>query len=376
MYIAIIDPVGGHGGMNYYDFGLAKGLVSAKNRVVVYTSEETDTPMGLSFQVKKSFRGIWGEAPRFLRAIKFVYCLLATLRDAKANDVDVVHYHFFGYTLLELLCVRLAKYYSFSVVVTAHDVECFAGKHDANRALKILSYVDKVIAHNEVSKQELVSRIDLPASSIYIVPHGNYIDSIDKVPEKSVARKFFGLSHDDKVILFFGQIKKVKGLDILLRSLPQVIKHYPGLKLVIAGKVWKDNLSLYEKIIHENQLAGNIISHIHYIPDADVANYYQMADLVVLPYRKIYQSGVLLMAMSYTVPVLTSDIKGMTEIIDDERNGYIFESENIASLSSKLIQTLSDSVKLANVGKSGYTTVFTEHSWNRIGQITSKIYEK
>lgn len=376
MNIAIVEPVGGHGGMNYYDFGLAKGLVAAQNKVIVYTCEETSVPSGLPFQVNVSFKGIWGEAPKFLRALKFVRCLFATLRDAKVNDVDVVHYHFFGYTMLELFSVKLARYYGFNVVVTAHDVECFAGEYDAKKALKVLSYADKVIAHNEVSKRELVSKITLLPSNIYIVPHGNYLDSIDILPKKSHARRFLGLSNSDKVILFFGQIKRVKGLDILLRSLSDVIKRYPDLKLVIAGKVWKDNFSMYEEIIRENRLDENIVSHIHYISDSEVSKYYLAADLVVLPYRKIYQSGVLLMAMSYSAPVLTSNIRGMTEIIDDGINGYTFESESIPSLSSKLIQVLSDPVKLTNIGKSGYTTVSTKHSWNRIGKITSKVYEE
>ena len=101
--IAIIEPVGGHGGMNYYDFGLASGLSRAGCDVFIYTSEETYVPDGLPFVVKKSFRGIWGKAPKLLRAVRYVYCLTRSLIDAKLNGVTLVHYHFFHYTNLQPL---------------------------------------------------------------------------------------------------------------------------------------------------------------------------------------------------------------------------------------------------------------------------------
>lgn len=375
MNVALIEPVGGHGGMNYYDFGLARGLSAAHCKVVVYTSEETRVPDGLPFVVNKSFKGIWGSAPKLLRAIRFSFCLLSTLKDAKAIGLDIAHYHFFHYTALEALCVKAASMYGFDVVVTAHDVESFSGERDTKKARKVLSSADKVIAHNEISKQELVDKIGIPSRLVGVVPHGNYIDYIKGGEDKVAARKAIGLSSHDRVILFFGQIKKVKGLDILLQSLPRVIKQYPDLKLVIAGKVWKDDFSKYDDLIKKHGLASNVVSHIHYIPDDDVANYYRAADLVVLPYRKIYQSGVLLMAMSYSVPVLASDIPGMTEIIVDDKTGYIFKSEDVEGLSTKLIQVLSNMDDLRKTGKAGFETVSSSYDWNVIGRKTHEVYE-
>ncbi len=375
MKVAIIEPVGGHGGMNYYDFGLANGLSASYCNVLVYTSEETIVAQGLPFEVKKTFRGIWGKAPKILRAARFVYCLFSSLKDAKVNDVKIVHYHFFHYTVLEHLCMTLASAFSFRIVVTAHDVESFSGKRDSGKARKILTLADRVIAHNKVSKQELISKALVLESIVRVVPHGNYLESIGDFPNKDVARKAIGLSPDDKVILFFGQIKKVKGLDILLRSLPGAIKHHPDIKLVIAGKVWKDDFSNYQKIIREHGIENNVVTYIQYIPDDDVANFYKAADLVVLPYKKIYQSGVLLMAMSFMVPVLASDLPGIIEIIKDGENGYVFESENVTSLTVELIKLFLDKSSLERIGKEGLKTVDKEYNWDRIGQMTSEIYK-
>ena len=88
-------------------------------------------------------------------------------------------------------------------------------------------------------------------------------------------------------------------------------------------------------------LHENVRLDIRYIPDEQVSNYYCAADFVVLPYKKIFQSGVLLMAMSYGTPVITSNIPGMTEIVTDGINGLTFQSEDVASLAASLLGALS-----------------------------------
>ena len=373
--IAILEPVGGHGGMNYYDFGLAGGI-AANNQVILYTSEETYVPKDLLFEVKKSFKGVWGEAPKLFRAYNFFYGLISSIVHAKINKIDIIHYHFFHYTIIEIICVKLAKLLLFKVVITAHDVESFSGARNIKKAHKVFMTADIVIAHNKVSKDELISKIRLPNDKIVIIPHGNYINTTVKLPSKKVARNKFNLFPDDKIILFFGQIKKVKGLEILLRSLPDVIKVYPKFKLIIAGKVWKDDFSNYETIIKDLGLCDKVISHIRYIPDDMVPYYYQAADLVVLPYKRIYQSGVLLMAMSYKVPVLVSNIPGMTEIISDCENGFIFNMGNSESLSRKLKSILSEQESLLRVKNVAFNQMLSYFSWDRIGKMTSDVYEK
>lgn len=107
-------------------------------------------------------------------------------------------------------------------------------------------------------------------------------------------------------------------------------------RLVIAGKVWKDDFSLYQRLIEEGGAAERISLNIRYIPDAEIPAFYGAADVVVLPYRKIYQSGVLLMAMSLGTPVVVSDLPGMTAIVEDRRNGLVFSSEDESHLAQVL----------------------------------------
>ncbi len=375
MKIAIIEPVGGHGGMNYYDFSLAEGLVSAGTSVIVYTCDKTIIPRGLPFEVKQTFKKIWGNNYKLLRALRFTLCLLRTLLDARRQQIELIHYHFFHYTKMETLCVLFAQLFGLRIVVTAHDVESFAGEYSDHAAGRILARVDKVIAHNSVSRRELIKKANLPVANIEIIPHGNYLNAIPKSPSPAVARKILNLASKEPVLLFFGQIKEVKGLDLLLQALPPVVAKFPNLKLLIAGKVWKDDFSKYTYLIKEKGLQNNIDLHIGYIPDEDVAIFYRSADLVVLPYRRIYQSGVLLMAMSFGLPVIVSDLEGMTEIIQNRQNGFVFRVDNPNSLSEQLINALSDQDQLKLMSQAGQETVTQQHNWKLIGQQTLKLYQ-
>lgn len=375
MKIAIIEPVGGHGGMNYYDFGLAEGLVAAGADVIVYTCDKTDVSHDLPFEVKRSFNKIWGGTHKLLRAARFTLCLFNTLLDARRQEVELVHYHFFHYSIMETLCVSLAQLFRFKIVVTAHDVESFAGEYSNSAAGRILAKADKVIAHNDISRKELKEHANLLVEKIAIIPHGNYLNAIPKSPSLAEARKTLNLTPNGPVILFFGQIKEVKGLDLLLQALPSVIAKFPTLKLVIAGKIWKDDFSKYEKLIKENGLQGNIDLHVRYIPDKDVATFYRSADLVVLPYRRIYQSGVLLMAMSYGIPVVASDLEGMVEVVSDGLDGFIFKKGNTISLSEKLIHALANAERLKQVSRAGLEKMQTYHDWHIIGKQTLMLYQ-
>lgn len=376
MKIAIIEPVGGHGGMNYYDFGLCYGLAQAGVEVTLYTCDETIVPQSLAFNVELYFQKIYGNAPKLLRAGRYLVGLLRSLSDARSFGATLVHFHFFHTSLLELLSVYLAKIYGFKVVVTAHDVDSFIGDSIQWMAQRAYHTSDLVIAHNQVSLKELIERLYIPQFNIRVIPHGNYINFTGIPETQQQSREELAVFGKGPFLLFFGQIKEVKGLDILLNALPNVIKKFPSIQLVIAGKVWKDNFSQYQALIEKHKLNNHVISHIRYIPDDLVGYYYSASDLVVLPYRKIYQSGALLMAMSFGRPVLVSNLEGMTEVIHDDVNGFVFRQGDSEHLAQRLNEVLSVPQKMSKIAEAGYATVSSRNSWIHIGEKTVQAYSE
>ncbi len=134
-------------------------------------------------------------------------------------------------------------------------------------------------------------------------------------------------------------------------------------------------LWVYEQLIKNKRLYNSVLMEIRYIPDEDVNYYFRAVDVVVLPYKKIYQSGVLLMAMSHSKPVIVSDLPGMTEIIKDGVNGAVFKTCDKSALARSIIETLSSKSKMKQYASGAYNTTIKRHSWTLVGRLTTEAYK-
>ncbi len=377
MRIAIIEPVGGHGGMDYYDFGLSQGLANTGANVVLHTCDETHIPVNANYQVRHTYKKIYGKSPSWQRGIRYIYGSIKALYSAVCEGRRLVHFHLFHVGLIETLNIFLAHICFREIVITAHDVESFVDKLEVPVLSRwVYKRAQLVIAHNQISKSELIDRIGLRSEKVCVIPHGNYLHSISAVPQQDDARAKLGVPKRSKLILFFGQIKDVKGLDLLLEAMPGVLEKHSEAMLMIAGKPWKSNFNKYDKIIKKLNIARSCITHIRYIPDEDVPLYYSACNLVVLPYHKIYQSGVVLMAMSYSKPVIVSDLPGMTEIVTDGKNGFVFLEGDKNDLIEHINQCLSDNILLDRIAARGLEYVKSQHDWSEIGKKTVTQYQK
>lgn len=373
--VAIIEPVGGHGGMDYYDFGLAAGLADAGINVVLHTCDETDIPSEDVFEVRHTFNNIYGKFSPWKRGIRYFQGSIMALLSAVSEEREIVHFHFFHVSILQIMQVLLARLFMRKVVITAHDVESFVEGLEVP-TLSHMAYrlAHRVIAHNQISKTELIERIGLNTEKIAVIPHGNYLHAIHALPSQAQARRRMNIAEQCKVILFFGQIKEVKGLNLLIAAMPEVLKKHPETVLLIAGKPWKSDFSVYQELIDKVGIRDHCITHIRFIPDDDVPFYYGACDLVVLPYRRIYQSGVVLMAMSYGKAVLVSDLPGMLEVVQDQETGFVFHSDNIVDLALKICNIFTNLPIIESVSKHGYNLMKVKYDWAVIGKKTKDIY--
>ena len=377
MNIALIEPVGGHGGMNYYDMSLARGLAAEGVSVTWYTCDKTMEADEEGVVVRKTFKGVYGSANKILRLFRFIYGLLVSLVSVRRSGGKVVHYHFFGMGPLESSMCLLARLFACRVVATIHDVESFAGLEGSVFSRLMFAAINQFIVHNKSSRKALldVAPEGFNQNTISIIHHGNYAGSVKRL-DMTTSRRALGLPEDGELVLFFGQIKEVKGLDLLLTAIPKVVKKMGNVTFLIAGKVWKDDFSRYQLIIDQLNLAPFVRTHIRYIPDEDVDIYYSAADVVALPYRKIYQSGVLLMAMSYGLPVVASDLLGMSEVVNHKMNGYLFKRNDADALAQALVDALADVKQRALVGEAARLLMETDYSWESAAEKTKAVYER
>ncbi len=368
MKIAIIDPVGGHGGMDYYDYGLAQGIASVGVEVIYHTSKKTNLRLYPNVQTKFTFQNLWDKQSKIKKIIAFFSGYRNAFKQTKKQRITIVHLHFFDMGWLNMLVLKLAKVYGLKTVVTIHDVDPFVGKVNTWEEKLAYKLTDAIIVHNQLSKKELLNKNILP-NKINIISHGNYLPFISKA---DIKQKEMDAPLE---LLFFGQIKEVKGLDILLKAMGEAVKSNTNLRLTIAGKPWKEDLNYYTQLIEKLELKEYVTTQFSYIPDNEVANYFANAHLVILPYKRIYQSGVLLLAMSYEKPVLCSNLEAFEEIVSHNNTGFVFENGNVCDLTKKIITIEKNREQLNLVQQNAFNLIEKEFNWTHIGGQTKQLYQ-
>jgi D-inositol-3-phosphate glycosyltransferase len=160
------------------------------------------------------------------------------------------------------------------------------------------------------------------------LPHPIYDIFGDKV-EKVAALKHLNLGLNEKHLLFFGFIRKYKGLELLLEAMADPRIKQMGVKLIVAGEYYEDPAP-YNKIIADNNLENNVVLKTEFIPSEEVRYYFCASDMVVQPYFTATQSGVTQIAYHFEKPMLVTNIGGLPEIVPDKKVGYVTEVNSTA----------------------------------------------
>ncbi len=135
-------------------------------------------------------------------------------------------------------------------------------------------------------------------------------------------RKEFGYTEKDKVLLFFGYVRKYKGLDLLIDAFPGIKSAIPNAKLLIVGEFY-DSPEFYSNKIKKLGIDKDTVVVNKFVTNEDVGKYYQVCDLVILPYRSATQSGILNVAYGFLKPVVVTNVGGLAEFVEDKKTGII-----------------------------------------------------
>ncbi len=358
--VAIIDPVGVKAGMNYYDMSLLRALSQKDVATFLYSNLQD----GVAEVTVKKFYGIFYKS-KIKQGLNLLSATLKSCADCKKNGVEVVLLHLFSTQLMSFIVFLICKLFGLKVIAIAHDVSSFVG--DDNRFFRNLIYnhfSDNIVVHNSFSLDYLLPLLNTKTvNNISVIKHGSFTDMPNDAISKSQARQQLGLNEKGKYLLFFGQIKKVKRLDVLLEAMKDVQEN---IKLIVAGKVWKDDFSVYQNIIDKHQLGNRVQLDIQFISNDKKELYFKASDVMVLPYEKIFQSGVLLTAMSYGMVSISSDIPAFRDVVDDNIDGFLFEKNDSQKLAKKINDVASNESRLNAVGDSARVKMLNVYSWDKI----------
>ena len=190
------------------------------------------------------------------------------------------------------------------------------GLKNASKLLTLSRIVEKEV--QPYSKEKKVFRSELPVYDCY--------KSIDESDTKKFKDKL-GFEQESFILLYFGYVRKYKGLDILIKAFPSILSEFPNARLLIVGEFYDDPKPYLEQIktlkIEEKVRVIN-----QFVPNEEVAKYYQVSDVVILPYRSATQSGILNVAYGFYKPVIVTDVGGLAEFVDEGKTGYVITPDS------------------------------------------------
>lgn len=370
-----------------YVFGLATSLISKGAALDLIGSDELDCPefrgkRGVNFlKLRGSQRPDVSLVRKVSRVSRYYAKLIGYAAIAKPRIFHILwnnRFEFFDRTLLMLYYKLLGK----RVVLTAHNVN--AGRRDSedthlNRLTLRIQYrlADHIFVHTEKAKRELIEEFRVQGSRITAIPFGinNSVPNTDLTP--SDAKRRLGISEGEKAILFFGRITPYKGLEYLIAAFERVLAQHENYRLIIAGR--PDKCERYWRTIREGireDVQRGILLRAGFIPDDETEIYFKAADVLVLPYKAIYQSGVLFLGHSFGLPVLAADVGSLKDDIVEGKTGSVFRPEDPGDL-AKAIERYFASDLYADLSSRrqeirDYAT--ERHSWDVVAQITTSVY--
>lgn len=364
--ISILDYAGAKAGMDYYSMSLAKAITKNDLVVSIYSNFVDTTNQGVF--VKPVFNiNVSKTIPKIMDAL---WGTLKASVGSRKNKADFVIMHLFSASLISFVQFLIMWIFGNRLVTIIHDVEGFKVEHLWYRKVIIQLFSWRLVVHNEYSRtQTIKSGFVKNENKLFVIKHGGFIEKLDiqKKVDLSAALKHFNLDENTQYALFFGQISEAKGLHVLLNAIPHLKKE---LKIIVAGRVIRGySFDNYQKIIDTLNLQDRVIKILRFITDEEMHFLFSIAKIIVVPYVRSYQSGVLLMAMSNGIPVLASDIPPMKEIIRNGENGILFKSEDPYNLATQLNSYFTNvDENYRKYRENALNTVTHDYSWEVIGK--------
>ncbi len=271
------------------------------------------------------------------------------------------------------------------LVFTVHNVNIRKRDgHDTllNRLTLRYQYrlVDHLFVHTPRMGAELQVEFGVPSAKISVIPFGINNTVACTPMTAGQARSLLSLGASDKVLLFFGNIARYKGLDILVEAMPAVLARFPEARLIIAGRPKGDEAywAAIERRIGELGLDARVLKRIEYVPDADTEIYFKAADLLVLPYTHVFQSGVLFLGYNFGIPAVAADVGVLKDEIVEGKTGHVCAAANPVALAAAVARYFSGEIfrELAVRRPEIRRYAAERYSWSTVASITKGVYGK
>lgn len=374
-----------------YAFGLAMALSSIGIQVDIIGNGRVDSPE-FHTSPNLAFFDLGGiqqhQAGFSKKSVQLLAYYVRLLRYVASAQPKLLHIlwnsklEFFDRTLFMVYCKLLGK----RIALTVHNVN--RGKRDdtdslLNRLTLRIQYrlADHIFVHTAKMGQELVEDFGVAAEAITKIPFPLNIAVPHTILDSSEAKRRLGIQPTDKTVLFFGRIAPYKGLDFLLEAFQTILPVHPDYRLIVAGEPmpgYDVYMSKVRDLINKPDVKPQIVEKLEFIPDEDAELYFKAADVVVLPYKDIFQSGVLFLGYSFGLPAIAANVGSFQEDIVEAETGFLYRPGDSSSLAATIEKFFRSDLynELGSRRAKIRDQAKTEHSWETVGELTRICYER
>lgn len=285
-------------------------------------------------------------------------------------EARIVHFQWSPLPAIDFWVIRSLRR-RLPVVLTWHDsLPCHGGERWLMRQgyVSLLHSFHGIIVHTRQAQQRATA-MGIDPAVIHRIPHGLLGDRGQQIT--SATRR---ARRDRLVLLQFGKIKPYKGIDLLLEALTLVPRDLRNrLDVRIVGKPYMDTAGM-ERYAHANDLAGCVTFRFEFVSEADEERLFADADAVLLPYRVIDASGVMMTAIARGVPVLATGIEGFRELFEDEGGAILVPPGDAAALSRVIAEWVSAPKQLDALAEAMLVRRAGIPSWDEIARLHFAVY--
>jgi glycosyltransferase involved in cell wall biosynthesis len=376
------------GGDKPYALGMAAALTSVGIHVDFIGSDDLNVPEVVT-NPRVNFLNLRGDqrtdASPFAKARRVLKYYIKLIRYAATAQPRLFHllwnnkFELFDRTVLMLYYKLLGK----KIAFTAHNVN--AGKRDSNdsflnrRSLRIqYNLCQHIFVHTEGMKRELVADFRIPEEKVSVIPFGINNTIPNTSLSSAEAKRNLGITSSDKTLFFFGNIAPYKGLEYLVAAFTELLKNDRTYRLLIVGapKSPKDYWNQIQRTILRIGVEDRIIAKIEYVPDEATELYFKAADLLVLPYTHVFQSGVLFLGYSFGLPAIAADVGSLREEIVEGETGLVFKPRDSFDLTRRIVAYFNSELFYNLEARRPQIKAYANarYSWSKVTAIMTAVY--
>lgn len=240
---------------------------------------------------------------------------------------------------------------------------------------RLLKRSDMIIAVSEYTKREILKNYNIPAWKIKVIFNGVDLEKFKPAKDKAKFKRELGFAKNDVLVLYVGRLYSRKGLPILIRAIPHVVKKVRNAKFIVSGKGFSGEEKTLRKHVEKLKVEENVI-FLGYFPDEKLPSLYKAADVFVFP--SIYENMpfAMLEALATGLPVVTTKVGGIPEVIEDGRNGFLIKPYDSLRLADRILCLIENPSVASEMGLLGRKIVERKFNWDNIVEQVLEVYNE